>query len=377
MSGFAIFLTIVLSLYALINSYIFIRSWQALQVLSSVGKYYIGPALFFILAYPLGRFLEKIKRSFLSNILIFIGAIYLAFMVYFSFILVGIDFLNLVNRIFHFYSFSPEQTLTVLVALLFIVALIVTAGYVNTLFPRIRELEIRIHKHPPGVSRLNVVVVSDIHLGTLIRNGRLKKIVQKINQLQPDIVLIPGDIVDEDIAPVREARMADVLQEIRSRFGVFAVTGNHEYFSGVQAAIQYLKKGNIQVLNDSLVKVADSFYIVGRRDAISTRFGEKRLPLETLTKEVDSQLPVILMDHQPLHLEEAQKAGVDLQVSGHTHNGQIFPFNWIAKKVYELSWGYKKKGQTHYYVSCGVGTWGPPVRIGSTPEIVNIKVQFD
>jgi predicted MPP superfamily phosphohydrolase len=93
--------------------------------------------------------------------------------------------------------------------------------------------------------------------------------------------------------------------------------------------------------------------------------------------EVDKSYPVILMDHQPFRLAEAEANGVDLQLSGHTHHGQLWPFNLITKKVYELSWGYKKKGSTHYYVSCGVGTWGPPIRTANRPEIINIKLQFE
>ena len=104
--------------------------------------------------------------------------------------------------------------------------------------------------------------------------------------------------------------------------------------------------------------------------------GDKRTSLTDLVKDLDKNLPHILMDHQPFHLEQAEINGIDLQISGHTHHGQLFPFHWITKLVYEQSWGYSKKENTHYYVSCGVGTWGPPARTNSVPEIVQIKLKF-
>ena len=132
------------------------------------------------------------------------------------------------------------------------------------------------------------------------------------------------------------------------------------------------------MLRDTWVKIGDSLYVVGREDISIRGFtGKKRKPLPELMAEVDKSYPIILMDHQPFRLEEAEINGVDLQLSGHTHHGQLWPFNFITKKVYELSWGYKKKGSTHYYVSCGVGTWGPPIRTGNRPEIINIKLRFE
>jgi len=222
-----------------------------------------------------------------------------------------------------------------------------------------------------------LVLVSDVHLGTIIRNSRLLKIVDEINRLNPDVVLIPGDLIDEDITPVVEQNMAESLKQIRSKYGVFACTGNHEYFSGVEQTVSYIQQSNITVLQDSVVKIAGVLYLIGRKDLMVEKFSSGRKSLKELVKGLDLNLPVILMDHQPFHLEEAEQNGIDLQLSGHTHHGQIFPFNLITKKVYEKSWGYLKKGETHYYISCGVGTWGPPVRIGNTPEIVLITLLFN
>jgi predicted MPP superfamily phosphohydrolase len=198
-----------------------------------------------------------------------------------------------------------------------------------------------------------------------------------INSLEPDIILLPGDVVDEDIGPVIKQNAGELLRTLKAKYGVYAVTGNHEYIGGVEPSVEYLTEHGLIVLRDKTVKVADSFYIIGREDRASKGFaGIRRKPLNQLIEGVDKNLPVILMDHQPLRLEEAEVSGIDLQLSGHTHHGQLWPFNFITKKLYEVSMGYKQKGNTHYYVSCGVGSWGPPVRTGNRPEIVQKTLNF-
>ena len=181
----------------------------------------------------------------------------------------------------------------------------------------------------------------------------------------------------KDLAPVIQNNLGEYLRQIKAKYGIYAVTGNHEYIGGVEPAVKYLTEHGVNVLRDSAVLIDDSFYIIGREDIRTRGFrGIKRKPLEEIVKFLDRSKPLIMMDHQPFKLEEAEKNGIDLQISGHTHHGQLWPFNFVTKKVYELSWGYKQKGNTHYYVSCGAGTWGPPVKIGNISEIVNIKLNY-
>jgi predicted MPP superfamily phosphohydrolase len=212
-----------------------------------------------------------------------------------------------------------------------------------------------------------------------VGRSRFDHIVNKINGLDPDLVLLPGDIVDEDLAPVIRQNLGESLRNIKSRFGVFAVTGNHEHYGGVEKACSYLSEHNIVVLRDQSVKIGNSFYIVGREDRSSSGVpdGRPRKNLPELMAAVEKNYPVILMDHQPFGLNEAAAQGVDLQLSGHTHDGQLWPISHIVHSIYELAWGYKKISNTHFYVSDGVGTWGPPVRIGNHPEIVQIRIDFE
>lgn len=310
------------------------------------------------------------------------GAYWLSAMVYFYMILITIDVFRLINHVIpifpSFISTNPGLAARVTaVSVVGVVSLIVTAGHFNARRPRLTKLDLMIPKNSHPLKSLNIVVASDIHLGTIVSKKRLERIVESINALNPDLVLLPGDVVDEDLGPVIHQNIGETLRTIKSKYGVLACTGNHEYIGGVEDAFQYLTDHGIHVLRDSFIKVADSVFVIGREDRAIRQFaGKVRKPLEEIMAGVDRAYPLILMDHQPAHLEEAVQHGIDLQLSGHTHHGQLWPFSFITKKLFEVSWGYKLKERTHVYVSSGVGTWGPPVRTGNRPEIVQIHLSF-
>jgi predicted MPP superfamily phosphohydrolase len=381
--NFVIFFSIALSVYALINYYIFIREWEAGGFQSTWRTIYVAAFLLLSISFIAGRMLERVTLSWFSSTLVLLGSFWLAAMVYFLLFAFAIDIIRLLNFIVPFFpsflTVNPERTKEVTsFVVIIVVTVIVLGGYINARTPIIKTLELSILKNGRTIKSLNIAVASDIHLGTIVCKSKLERIVEHINSLNPDLVLLPGDVVDEDIGPVIRNNLGETLRKIRSKYGVFAITGNHEYIGGVEPACRYLAEHGITMLRDASVKIGDGLYVVGREDISIRGFtGKTRKPLSELMAEVDKSYPVILMDHQPFRLAEAEANGVDLQLSGHTHHGQLWPFNFITKKVYELSWGYKKKGSTHYYVSCGVGTWGPPIRTGNRPEIINIKLQFE
>ncbi|PIU45813.1 MAG: metallophosphoesterase [Ignavibacteriales bacterium CG07_land_8_20_14_0_80_59_12] len=380
---FIMFFSIVLTLYLAINYYVFRRGWEAIPHGSSWRDVYLAVFLLLSFSFLAGRFLERASMTWFSHLLVFLGSFWLAALALFVIIILTIDFLRLVNAIVPFFpSFITAdyvRTRTVMaLAVTGVVFLTVLAGHINALHPRVRILDLTIHKHSNPLKTLNIVVASDIHLGTIIGRPRLERIVEKISALNPDIVLLPGDVFDEDIGPVIKQNLGDTLRKIKAKFGVLAVPGNHEYIGGVEEACRYLTEHGVTVLRDSIIGIDNSVTIIGREDLSYNRAARRpRKTLRELMAGVDTSRPVIVMDHQPFHLEEAAASGVDFQISGHTHHGQIWPFNFITRRVYELSWGYMRKGETQYYVSCGVGTWGPPVRTGNRPEIVNIRLQFD
>jgi predicted MPP superfamily phosphohydrolase len=379
-SSFVIFFSIVLTVYGLVNFYIFMTGLHALPI--AYYSTYIPVFLFISLSYLGGRFLERAYPSALSTVLIWMGSLWLAAMVYFLFASLLFDIVRFANWIAPFYPTNVTRDYGRFKFYLFlftvsVVFLIVFSGYLNARSPHMKRLNIDINKNANGLKNLTIAVASDIHLGTIIGKSRIEKIVSNINSLSADLVLLPGDVVDEDIGPVIRRNLGETLRKIKSVYGVYAITGNHEYIGGSEPATKYLEEHGIVELRDRYVKIADSFYIAGREDRASKGFaGILRKPITQLLEGIDKSLPLILMDHQPVKLIEAEQNGVDLQLSGHTHHGQLWPFNFITKEVYELSMGYKKSGNTHYYVSCGAGTWGPPIRTGNRPEIVYITITF-
>jgi len=221
-------------------------------------------------------------------------------------------------------------------------------------------------------------MVSDVHMGIEINENGVYEMVKSINKLNPDIVLFCGDIFDENTPKKLKEYSRETFKNIKSKYGVYDITGNHEYGAGnLSETISYFEDANIKFLKDEQIKVANSFYVVGRNDPANKRAtGQDVAPLKDIMKDVDKSLPIIVLNHRPEGLVEAEREGVDLQLSGHTHNGQIFPGNLVTNYLNEKSYGYLKKDNFNLIVSSGYGTWGPPMRVGSISEIVNIKVNF-
>lgn len=304
-------------------------------------------------------------------------------MLYFILIALAVDLGRLINHFIpvfpqFFYIDYQKTKLTALFISMALVTLVVIAGFINARNPRITRLDLHVAKTVTGIKSLNIVMASDIHLGTLIAKRKANRLVADINSLHPDLVLFAGDVVDEDLAPVIKNDLGANLLQIKSRLGVYAITGNHEYIGGAEAAVNYLGQHGLTMLRDTAIRVDGRFWLVGRDDRDKSRFtGKQRRELADIMQPVDRTMPVILLDHQPFHLEQAVAQGVDLQLSGHTHHGQMWPFNYVTSAMYELSSGYKKTGNTHFFVSNGYGTWGPPVRLGNRPEIVQINLTFE
>ena len=380
--NFIIFFSIVLSVYALVNYYIFRTGWFALPPSFLLKTVYTILFLFIFSSFLSGRFVERRAISWFSSLLVWTGSFWLGAMVYFFFLILFIDLVRLINFLLPFFPafiyFDYERTkiITALISVI-LVSVTVFIGFINSLKPVVTSLEIPINKVVEGTKELRIAAATDINLGTIICKARLERIVDKINSLNPDIILLPGDVVDEDIGPVIKQNLGETLKKLNAKIGIFGITGNHEYIGGAENACKYLEEHRIFMLRDSFVRIDNTYFIVGREDRSIKGFtGKLRKPLEEIMKDVDTTYPVILMDHQPIHLEEAMLNKIDFQISGHTHHGQLWPFNYITRKVYELDRGYKKMGDTHYYVSCGVGTWGPPMRTNSRPEILDIMLRF-
>lgn len=303
-------------------------------------------------------------------------------MLYFFLLILLVDIVRLTDIIHPWMTKTfgdslPSFRLWTLYGAVTLVLLIIAIGHINAVWTRVSHYNISIEKEGGKRKHLRIVAASDIHMGTIIAQRRVGKLVRLINEQQPDVVLFAGDIVDEDLGPVIRRNLGRKLEKLVAKDGVYAITGNHEYIGGAEAAIMYLKNHGVKILRDSVVMIDSSYYIVGRDDKGSVRMsGHKRKEIQDLLKDVDKSKPIILLDHQPFKLYEAADEGVDIQLSGHTHHGQLWPFNYLTKAIFEVSSGYLKKGNTNIIVSNGYGSWGPPVRIGNRPEIIVIDINF-
>ncbi len=376
---FFIFLAIVLSIYSAANIYIYLKGYNA------ISGFRTGKILYFVIflllasTFVAGKIMESRHSSVFSDILNIIGGFWMGFILYTFMFLVISDIAGLFLRIpgvvndgnimiYRKWAYIFTVSLTFL---------LIAGGFINAVIPVVKDYEIAIDKPAGDVKSMKIAAVSDIHLGSIIRKRSIRKLSDMLDSLKPDAVFLLGDIIDGEIGPVLRG---DLLKHFRCPHcdaGMYAITGNHEFIGGADRTVPYIESKGIRILKDEVAELPGGIQLIGRLDRDSRRFyGKERLPLEELVRLADTSKPMILLDHQPIGLDEAEKNGIDLQLSGHTHNGQIWPLNYITRMVYELSYGYRKKGNTHYIVSSGYGLWGPRIRSGSRSEVVLINITF-
>lgn len=378
----AIFFLIVISIFSLITYYVGLRAVQSLTGDIISKKYFLIIFIFLSLTFIIGKVLESFWISPVSEIFIWIGSFWVGILLYSLLFVILIDFVRILNYFLHFFpdfitaNYAKTKFITGLVVLVSII-IIMISGFINVLNPKITTLDLEVNKTVEGNKNLNIVAVSDIHMGTIMNKNRTQKLIERINSLKPDIVLIAGDMIDDNFKLVKHYNLLSYFKNINSVYGVYAITGNHEYISHAQDSSEYFAQNNIKMLNDEIIEIDNRFIIVGRKDVEARRWLGSRKKIEELVKDIDFNKPIILLDHQPFALEVTEKNNIDLQISGHTHHGQFWPITLITKSIFEVSYGYLQKGNSHIYVSCGYGTSGLPIRIGNTPEIVNIKLSFN
>lgn len=251
----------------------------------------------------------------------------------------------------------------------FVCVLMLTFVYASWRYEQKERVAIDIKLDKSLSKNYKIVVLSDLHLGYTIGKAELEHWVELINREQADLVLIAGDLVDGDTRPIIAEGLAEVINRIKAP--IYACLGNHEYIGNEAEELAFLKKTKVHLLKDSISLIDDVLYIVGRDD----RSNPYRQSTAELTKDLDKTKPIIVLDHQPYALEESAKSGVDLHLSGHTHRGQVFPINLLVDKMYRLSHGYMQEGDTHYYVSSGMGIWGGKYRIGTQSEYCVITLR--
>ena len=240
--------------------------------------------------------------------------------------------------------------------------------------PELTQLAVKIPKLPSALDGLSIVQLTDIHVGAFIKRRFIDALVAEANALRPDVMVITGDLVDGSVAELGHAVAG--LAALRGRYGTFFVTGNHDYYSGDVAWCRYLEELGITVLRNRRVEIGDaggSLDLVGVDDwSGGRRLDKKGYDLELALAGRDPDRAAVLLAHQPRNFPVAAARGIDLQISGHTHGGQLFPMTALIGLGWEYSRGLYAHENSHIYVSRGCGFWGPPARIGSPPEIVEL-----
>lgn len=266
-------------------------------------------------------------------------------------------------------------------------------GIVNAGIIRVTPYEVTVDKAAGNLDSLNVVLIADLHLGYNIGITHMTKMVELINEQDADLVVIAGDIFDNEYEALENPeKLTEILSGIEAKYGVYACYGNHDIQEPILAGFtfggeagksssremdQFMEKSNIRLLKDEAVLVDDSFYLYGRPDYERPGLGnDERKSPEEITAKLDLAKPVIVIEHEPRELEELADAGVDVDLCGHTHDGQMFPGNLTINLMWENACGYLKKDQMHNIVTSGVGLFGPNMRVGTRAEICPIAIHF-
>ncbi|MCL2246287.1 MAG: metallophosphoesterase [Lentimicrobiaceae bacterium] len=366
------FIIMLLTMLAAIlgaNFYVFFRLWHLIPLFTGSRIVLVCIAVFLCSSPLMAMGLGNRFPVSVTSLLYQVGTSWLIILLYLVIIFFVLDIIRLTGVLplkpFMFNSWSGFGILTLL-----LVALLTTGNY-NYHHKKRVALAIKTEKKISSERSLKIVALSDLHLGYGIDTKEFRKWVHLINKENPDVVLIAGDAVDNSVRPLRERGFTDVFGEIKTKYGIYMVPGNHEYISNIDQSIDFLTRAGVTLLRDSVALINDSFYIIGRDD----RSNFKRKTIAEMTASLDESKPTILIDHQPYHLDEVAKYPVDLYLAGHTHNGQTWPVSLITKVMYEISYGYLKKGNTHFYVTSGIGIWGGKFRMGSRSEYVVITIQ--
>ncbi|MDR1455029.1 MAG: metallophosphoesterase [Tannerella sp.] len=361
-----IFIILMLAAYLGGNGYICLRGWQALAHFPPAVRWIFGGLVWLSALSILSSFALRNSRMSASpwaHFLYEYSTGWLVFTLYMALFLLCGDLFRLFRDSFQ-YGFVCALALT---------ACLLTGGYLHYRRPSTQTVSLTVNKPVAGGGdTFRIVAVSDLHLGMGTPRAMLEQYVRMINGQQPDLILIGGDLIDNSIVPVRERHMEQMLSQLHAKSGIYMVPGNHEYISGLEDCAAFLRRTPICLLRDSVATLPNGIRIVGRDDAGNRR----RQPLSQLVAGIDTASPVIVLDHQPVALTQAVEAGADLLFCGHTHNGQVWPMNWLTGRLFEIAYGYGKRGNTNMYVSSGLALWGPPFRIGSRSEMVVFNLSF-
>lgn len=387
---------LLLNLYILRWAYLWMGTCHS--ILRTLGFRLIFAVIYVLLSTSLlTGFLIKNPKS-LHRMLKIIGNYFLGIFLYTLVIILLADFGRiLLKYVFHASWIHSRTAFTVAGAICALLILLLSAcGIFHAKYIKTTSYDVIINKTIPERTSMKVVLLADTHFGYNAGVLHARELVRKINKQKPDLVCIAGDIFDNEYDAIRNPeKLEKTLRGIKSTYGVYACWGNHDLNEEILAGFtfkhkdgdlsdikdphmkKFLEDSNIHILEDESVLINDQFYVIGRKDAsLTEKIHETRKAPAQLTEKLDRDKPIIMIDHQPKELQELADAGVDLDLCGHTHNGQTFPGNFTIKLMWENPCGLLSKDNMTNITTSGAGVWGPAMRIGTDSEICSINIQL-
>ena len=360
MKYFGFFISLLLVIYGLGNFYVLYRGYQWSPLHGPCLKWaFIIWGIVMMLSLPLMN-MFSLPCPRLQAFWMTISYSWLVFVLYALMLVLIADLTGGLFRLFHFRDMISGTGRSILwfSVLALLLGLLLAGNFRYRHFTR-KEMHVGL----PG--SVKMLAISDLHLGLLTDNSRLEQFVGAINKEKPDVILVVGDLIDRSLEQVREQDMGSLLQKLEAPMGIYAVPGNHEFYAHEDEALQWIAGQGIVVLRDSVVRIPGVAYILGREDhSVAGRKTLLQVWENSAFGSLERDLPLIVLDHQPLGIAEAVEYGVDFQLSGHTHAGQLWPVSLLVRKVNDLFYGEYTRGKTRFYVTSGLGIWGPPFRIG-------------
>jgi predicted MPP superfamily phosphohydrolase len=374
----SLFFITFFTLYGLIHLYAFLKARAALSLSAQQSMLLVLFMAVMTFAPAIIRYLERFGLEFAARAMSFIGYIWMGILILFFSLAVCIDMYRLVIYLGgavagrDVSTLFPSPGVSFFLPLLFALA---AAGYgfFEAQDIRLEHATVASTRIPPGTDRFRIVQISDVHLGLIVREGRLTKILARVREAAPDLLVCTGDLVDGQINKLEG--LAELLQGIQPPYGKFAITGNHEYYAGLQQSLAFIRKAGFTILRGRSVDVNGTITLAGVDDPAGKQFnGYQGKTEQGLLSGLDHEKFIILLKHRPL-IDKGSFGLFDLQLSGHTHKGQIFPFNLVTRLYYPRHAGFLGlPGNAHLYTSRGSGTWGPPIRFLSPPEVTVIDL---
>lgn len=387
---------LLLNLYILRWAYLWMGTCHS--ILRTLGFRLIFAVIYVLLSTSLlTGFLIKNPKS-LHRMLKITGNYFLGIFLYTLVIILLADFGRiLLKYVFHASWIHSRTAFTVAGAICALLILLLSAcGIFHAKYIKTTSYDVIINKTIPERTSMKVVLLADTHFGYNAGVLHARELVRKINKQKPDLVCIAGDIFDNEYDAIRNPeKLEQTLRGIKSTYGVYACWGNHDLNEEILAGFtfkhkdgdlsdikdprmkKFLKDSNIHILEDESVLINDQFYVIGRKDAsLTEKIHETRKAPAQLTEKLDRDIPIIMIDHQPKELQELADAGVDLDLCGHTHDGQTFPGNFTIKLMWENPCGLLIKDNMTNITTSGAGVWGPAMRIGTDSEICSINIQL-